>query len=210
MSKMVSTRLVDLQSDRVAAMLRAATTLFLEHGYARVSIDAIILQTGGSKRDLYQAFGGKEGLFRHVIEHMCDDILTPLKAIKVEGHTIDEALTAFGSTFLRFLLKPNVIALQKLVMSEAGRYPEFAEAFVRSGPTSAYQALECLLQQWADGSLIDLRAPRVTAALFCDMLISDLQFRVLARLNVTDADIEERVATAVSVFLDGVRHKQNC
>ncbi|MFR0713584.1 TetR/AcrR family transcriptional regulator [Enterobacterales bacterium BD_CKDN230030183-1A_HGKHYDSX7] len=191
-------------NERTAEMLKAATELFLEKGFSGVSIDAVMNRAGGSKRDLYTAFGDKEGLFRRVIARICDDIMTPLRAIQAQGTTLEEALHSFGMTFLTFLLKPEVIALQRLVMSEAQRYPDFAQAFVRLGPAMAYETMQQLLEQQEKGDNLALSSSRVCAAVFCDSLIADLQFRAVAGLTVTDRDIEERVSTAVTIFLNGV------
>lgn len=204
MSKSTPTKPLEAVTDRANEMLRAATALFLERGYTAVSIDAVMARAGGSKRDLYQTFGDKEGLFRHVIAYVCDEIMQPLKVVKYADGSLHEALTSFGTTFLTFLLTPQVIALQKLVVSESGRHPEFAKAFVKLGPERAYQTMEGLLMRWSNTGEAVLRSPRVAAALFCDMLISDLQFRILAGGEVSAAEVEERVSVAVSIFLNGV------
>ncbi|ODP33217.1 TetR/AcrR family transcriptional regulator [Pandoraea sp. ISTKB] len=193
-----------LANDRTGEMLRAATELFLENGFAGVSIDAVMSRAGGSKRDLYNEFGDKEGLFRAVLARICDDIMTPLRAIPADGTTLEQALRSFARTFLTFLLTPRVIALQRLVMSEAIRYPDFAKAFVRLGPEAAYETLEQLLLQRAERDRLVMNAPRVCAAVFCDSLVSDLQFRAVAGIEVSAQDIEARVDTAVSIFLKGI------
>ncbi|HGM5582160.1 TPA: TetR/AcrR family transcriptional regulator [Pseudomonas putida] len=191
-------------NDRAGEMLKAATDLFLEKGFAGVSIDAIMSRAGGSKRDLYNAFGDKEGLFRVVIARICGDIMTPLRAIPAHGTTLEQALQSFARTFLTFLLTPRVIALQRLVMSEALRYPDFARTFVQLGPEAAYETLEQLLLQRPEHDRLVMTSTRVCAAVFCDSLVADLQFRAVAGIEVSAQDIEQRVQTAVSVFLKGV------
>lgn len=62
-----------------------------------------------------------------MIADVCQQVLDPLKALPVEGGSIEQALTSFGRIFLSVLLSSRVIALQKLVLSEATRYPEFAK-----------------------------------------------------------------------------------
>lgn len=193
-----------LGNERTAEMLKAATELFLEKGYSGASIDAIMSRAGGSKRDLYTAFGDKERLFRTVIAQICDEIMTPLRAVPAQGTTLEEAMRSFGTTFLTFLLRPQVVALQRLVMSEAQRYPDFAKAFVRLGPGGAYETMQQLLERRAKYDQLNISSTRVSAAIFCDSLISDLQFRVVAGLEVSAEDIHQRVDTAVSIFLRGV------
>ncbi|OCG89579.1 TetR/AcrR family transcriptional regulator, partial [Xanthomonas euvesicatoria] len=46
-----------------AAILGAARTMFMEQGYAGVSMDGIAAQAGVSKLTVYSHFGDKESLF---------------------------------------------------------------------------------------------------------------------------------------------------
>nr|WP_280043235.1 helix-turn-helix domain-containing protein [Pseudomonas sp. Hg5Tf]MDH2561210.1 helix-turn-helix domain containing protein [Pseudomonas sp. Hg5Tf] len=65
------------QVEKRQNILMAATEMFLEEGYAGVSVDAIIARIGGSKRTLYAYFGGKEGLFAAIVAQLCEDIVNP-------------------------------------------------------------------------------------------------------------------------------------
>ena len=58
---------------RLTKILEAATELFLKVGYEQTSIDAILLQSGGSKSTLYAYFPTKEDLFRAVIDSVVDN-----------------------------------------------------------------------------------------------------------------------------------------
>lgn len=187
-------------------IIQTVGDMFLEEGYAGVSINSIISKIGGSKRDLYAQFGDKEGLFRSVIADVCQQVLDPLKALPVEGDSIEQALTSFGKIFLSVLLSSRVIALQKLVLSEATRYPEFAQTFVNLGPVSAYNLAADLLMRRAEAGEIKVSKPEVMGALFCDMLISDLQFKIIAGEMVSESQVHERVEMAVSIFLNGIKH----
>ena len=141
-----------------------------------------------------------------MIADVCQQVLDPLKALPVEGGSIEQALT-FGRIFLSVLLSSRVIALQKLVLSEATRYPEFAKTFVQLGPVSAYNLAAELLMKRAEVGEIKVSKPKVMGALFCDMLISDLQFKIISGEIVTDSQIDERVEMAVLTFLNGIKAK---
>ena len=62
---------------RSSNVLEAAGELFLSHGCEGVSIEMIVAKTGGSYRDLYKEFGGKESLFLRVMSDVCSDVLAP-------------------------------------------------------------------------------------------------------------------------------------
>jgi AcrR family transcriptional regulator len=54
--------------ERRALILQTATDLFLEHGYAGTSTDAIVQRSSVSKQTVYAHFGSKEELFRAAID----------------------------------------------------------------------------------------------------------------------------------------------
>lgn len=66
---------------RLSAQLEVATELFLKQGYETVSIDEIITRAGGSRRNIYDSFGGKEGLFQSAITKLCDELTDPIGGI---------------------------------------------------------------------------------------------------------------------------------
>lgn len=185
--------------------VKVAGDLFLEHGYAGVSVNSVVERVGGSNRDLYAQFGDKEGLFRKVISGICYEVLEPLQGLPQDGSSTEKALLTFGRLFLKVLLSPRVVALQRLVMSEAKRYPEFIVTFTEQGPFSAYRIAGELLKERAARGEIVIGNSRVMGALFCDMLIADLQFRLISGIAVTPEQIEERVQLGVSTFLNGVK-----
>src|SRR3954454_651281 len=49
------------------AIVAAATTAFLDHGYRGTSMDAVAAAAGVSKQTVYQHFGDKQRLFRELI-----------------------------------------------------------------------------------------------------------------------------------------------
>ncbi|MCW2389611.1 AcrR family transcriptional regulator [Sphingobium sp. B11D3B] len=190
-----------LSDARGDALLQAATDLFLNHSFTGVSVDAVIARAGGSKRDLYQRFGDKVGLFRQVIDHVCQEVLKPLRDLPTEGETLEAALTNFGRTFVPFLMSPKVIALQRLVIGESHRFPEFIDVFVRQGPANAYAIVARLLESRAASGEIRVADPHLCGALFCDMLATGLQYRVMAGETVSATEIEARIRESVRMLV---------
>ena len=77
-------------------ILAVASELFLELGYNRVSVNAIVRKAGGTKTNIYTYFGGKEGLFRAIIESLSKEISQSLLQIDITNLSPQEALNAFG------------------------------------------------------------------------------------------------------------------
>ncbi len=56
---------------KMAQVNEAAHRLFLEHGFAATSMDAVAREAGVSKATLYSYFPSKEALFAHLIADEC-------------------------------------------------------------------------------------------------------------------------------------------
>src|SRR5688500_1395336 len=77
-------------SGRREALLQAAAEVFFEQGYAATSIDAIIERAGGSKRNIYNEFGNKEGLFSAIVTENADKVLSTLAIEEIQGRDLRE------------------------------------------------------------------------------------------------------------------------
>ncbi|MBU1040472.1 MAG: TetR/AcrR family transcriptional regulator [Proteobacteria bacterium] len=55
---------------------------FAERGYNQASINRIVGRLDIAKGSLFQYFGSKEGLFKHLFRRAVDEIKTPLRAIR--------------------------------------------------------------------------------------------------------------------------------
>lgn len=56
------------------------TTVFWERGYEATSIDDLVAATGVKRGSLYNAFGGKDAMYRRALEAYCDRHEAPLLA----------------------------------------------------------------------------------------------------------------------------------
>jgi AcrR family transcriptional regulator len=190
---------------RRAAMLEAAKAVFVERGYAGASLDEVIRRSGGSRATLYKQFGDKEGLFAAIIADICAEIVAPL-ANSVSGQEPQAVLLAFGRAFMAGLMEPSGLALYRVLVGEAARFPELAEAVYRSGPAVAADQLAKHLRRWMVERRIRLADPDLAARQFLEMIKGDLHFRALLRLEAapTQAEIEGCLNNAVCLFLNGV------
>lgn len=189
---------------RRAAMLDAAKAVFIEHGYADATLDEVIRRSGGSRATLYKQFGDKEGLFAAIIADICADIVAPL-AKSASGQEPQAVLLAFGRAFMAGLMEPRGLALYRVLIGEAARFPELAEAVYRAGPAIAAEQLAKQLRRWVSEKRFRLADPDLAARQFLEMIKGDLHFRALIRLQApTEAEIDDCVRAGVRLFLDAV------
>lgn len=124
----------DATQARREAIIRAARALFFEKGYAGTPMNAVAAAVGGSKTTLWNCFPSKEELFKAVIDDMAEQYSEALKIdLSLEADIASE-LRRFALALLRTLSNEHVIALQRLVISEAERFPELSQAFYERAP----------------------------------------------------------------------------
>src|SRR6185503_15445182 len=102
------------------------------------------------------------------------------------------------------LMEPSGLQLYRVLIGEAARFPELAEAVYRSGPTVAADRLAAHLRRWTAENRIKLVNPDMAARQFLELIKGDLHFRALLRLEPppTQAEIDSCVESAVGLFLD--------
>lgn len=188
-------------------LLDAAARIFLERGYEATSIDAIIERTGGSKRNIYSAFGNKEGLFTAIVARHVDTALSALAIDADVERDLPGLLTAFGRQLLDILLSPDLVGIYRIVVTEYSRFPDLVRLFYEQGPGRASARLAELLEDARDRGEIDAADCARTADQYFGMIRGNLHLQVVLGLRPRpDAgEIEEIVTSATSIFLEGLR-----
>ncbi len=165
--------------------LRArATELFLELGYDGVSLDDIVRDAGGSKTNIYNFYGGKDGLFTTIMADMLDEITSPLRQMPLTGLSLEAGLRMFATTLLAVLLQERHLAFQRLVMAEALRHPQIGSKWHRNGPVATQTVLAAFLrEQQVLGLIIPTIDLRRVAVFFHDMVLFDLLNRAMMKID---------------------------
>ena len=118
------------KEDRPAELLAAALELFVERGYAATRLDEVAARAGVSKGTLYLYFENKEDLFKTVVR---ETIVPQLHEMRqgVEGSSEPSAvlLRGFLHDWWRRFGATQLGGIAKLVVAEAGNFPEVARFF---------------------------------------------------------------------------------
>lgn len=204
---MASRKRVRAEAKRVE-ILKAATTLFLAHGYDGVSVDAIIAVAGGTKTNVYKLFGDKAALFAAVVEdlgHQTAQSVSALATLGIDPQKPEEALRKLGREYLDLVLTKRALRAHRLVIAEAERAPAVARKWAKTVSESAREAFSSHIGELQKGSGF-LRLPAVRlAGLFLDLLSDGLLFRLLSAATkpLSDRELKAHLDDAVAVFLSG-------
>jgi len=181
----------------------AATRLFMAQGYAAVSMDAIARAAGVSKATLYAYFASKDRLFASLVGAACTRSGTGGVEPADGEADLRAALTALGGRVLRFMLEEQSLAIYRVVMAEAVRFPELGRAFYERGAGASRRNLATWLEREMNAGRLLARDPGIAAEQFVSLLRTHLHMRALLGIDPppTEAEIEATVAAAVETFL---------
>lgn len=122
-----------------AAIVEAATRLFLDAGYAGTSLARVAEAAGVSKATLFKQFPTKAALF--------DAIVTESWAVEDDSDLrpppgdLRAGLTAIGRRYVTLLTRPGMAALFRIVIAELPRFPELGEAHFARGKMPYFESV---------------------------------------------------------------------
>lgn len=151
--------------------METAWGLFLEKGYAAVSVDEIVSKSGGSKSTVYDLFGNKEGLFLELVTSITKKILFEMQMPDISGQSPKEALTRICLASASHVLSEKAIELYRLTVSESKRFPRIGRLFYDAGPGHMQQALADYLEKEAAAGRLKVKNPRRAAEVLLGILL---------------------------------------
>jgi len=157
------------------AIVDAATTLFLRQGYRGTSMDEIAALAAVSKQTVYKHFADKESLFSEIVVATVSEISDPVheEVRKLEDSDDVEAdLRRLARKLLRMVIQPRILQLRRLVIGEAGRFPELGRTFYEQGPGRTIAALATVFERLGERGVLQLDDPRLAATHFNWLVMS--------------------------------------
>lgn len=199
-------------SREAAALLRdrildIASELFLAEGYGETTIELVAKRARISKRTFYHRFPDKAALFGAVVHRIVDRLRPPNVPDLFVGGSLEEILTRLAQAILRAALNPQALALHRVILAEAGRFPALAAAVAdRSASQEAIERIGALLQREATAEGIALDASNFAATQFLQMVVALPQRRALGMgVPMTAAELDAWACQTAYLFLNGCR-----
>ena len=187
-----------LSPDKLASLIDATLTEFLDNGYRGASLDRIAASVRASKATLYRQFGNKEGLFRYAVQREIAASDRVAFAVVTTG-TVEEAVTALARQALDCHLAPSNIKMHRLLIQECDLVPDLAQDFYDVRVARLGRALGALLTAygWPAPNPLATRA-------FYALATFAVRFLTLSELpNDGQRDLLSR--ESARLFLHGVR-----
>jgi TetR/AcrR family transcriptional repressor of mexJK operon len=158
-----------------AAILEAATTVFLRNGYVGTSMDEIAALAAVSKQTVYKHFADKERLFSEIVSstvtRVGDPVHDEVQNLQDSGD-LEADLRDLARRQLAQVMQPVVLQLRRLVIGEAGRFPELGRTFYERGPGRTIAALATAFERLAARGVLRLDDPQLAAEHFNWLVMS--------------------------------------
>jgi AcrR family transcriptional regulator len=166
-------------------------------------MSAICERLGYSKATLYNYFASKEELFSAVVFEATEaEFEASLEALDVTVDDMTKALEKFGRGLLTLLYSPQVQAVRRLIISEAGR-SDLGRKCYELGPVRNEAAGAAFLQQAMDAGKLRRADARIATLHLRGLLEAEWLDRFLFQTlePISAEEINATVARAVAAFM---------
>lgn len=124
-----------------------------------------------SKTTLYNAFSGKDALFTVVVKEVINQAERFARELpdEFEGYTpsnVRQGLHDLGTRLALTILRPEVISLRRLLISESGAFPQLADEYFERAPGGVLVALAAGFDRLHEARLINANDGRRSAEHF--------------------------------------------
>jgi TetR/AcrR family transcriptional repressor of mexJK operon len=193
------------------AIMEAATALFLRDGYRNTSMDQVAADAAVSKQTVYKQFADKEQLFRDIMlgvtgksEAIITDMTSVLRSADVASPAeLRAVLTDLARRYIDGVLQPHVLALRRLIIAEAERFPDLARAYFEQAPARAIEVVANALQAYIERGLLAADDSRLAATHFAYLVLAISQDRAMfyPHERPSPAERDRLASEAVRIFL---------
>jgi len=191
--------------------MEAATALFLRDGYRNTSMDQVAADAAVSKQTVYKQFADKEQLFRGIVlgvtansEAIITDMTSALRGTEISSHAeLRAVLTDLARRYIDGVLEPHVLALRRLIIAEAERFPDLSRTYFEQAPARAIEVIATALQAYVERGLLTAADPRLAATHFAYLALAIPQDRAqfYPGERPSSAERDQLASEAVRIFL---------
>jgi AcrR family transcriptional regulator len=191
---------------RPAEILDAALAVFAEKGFAAARLDQVAKAAGVSKGTLYLYFDSKEALFEAVVRSAIVPRIANAEALlRDHDGSATEFLARLYRMFAAVMADGQVAAIPKLVIAEAGNFPDLARFYLREVVSRGLRLMGAVLELGvARGEFRPMNPAHATRLMIAPVLFLALWRQSLGRHDDTELDGEAFLADALGLLTQGL------
>ncbi len=136
-------------------IFEAARHEFAGHGFAATSMETVARRAGVSTKTLYRLVPNKAALFEGMVSDRLNRLLTNVDLQTAEHADVEAALRDALMVCAELAFDEEVVAMQRMVLQEAGKFGDIAGTLYRNGMQRAVAALaDWLRAQQKRGTIV--------------------------------------------------------
>jgi AcrR family transcriptional regulator len=187
---------------RRQSIIDAAMREFSDKGFSGASMDVIAAAAGLTKPTLYQYFPSKEELFNAMMTEERDEMLDVFQRPPTTAGMVGE-LHAFAWRYADIVMRPDMLSLARLIISEAQRFPDIGRAYQASGPDHVLRGMVDYLTRQRTLNRLSFDDAELAAEDLWGLILSAPRNKAL---HIPDyvpdrTDLERYVRNGLTVFL---------
>jgi TetR/AcrR family transcriptional repressor of mexJK operon len=142
-------------------------------------MEEIAATAGLTKRTLYNNYAGKDALFTEIMAETieyAEDFARGVReefAVGVTAANLQDALDSLGRRLALGIVRPEVIALRRLLIGEAREFPELATKYFQRAPGHVLEALASGFERLGRSRLLRVTDARQAAAQFAYLVAGE-------------------------------------
>jgi len=192
---------------RPQEIVDAALDMFVEYGFAATRLDDVAKQAGVSKGTVYRYFENKDALFIAVVK----EIVVP-EVAKIEQQAAE--FNGSSAELLRMLVQgwwqavgeTRLCGIPKMVMADAGNFPELARFFVDNVVTRMRTIFEGIIRSGVESDEFrKCNIKHVARALMAPMVLAAIWERSLKPFDTEECDTPAYLDVHVDMVVNGIR-----
>ncbi len=193
-------------------ILGAARKLFLEQGFAETSMEAIREEAGVSKPTVYNYYPGKEELFADVLRRFIDENFGDWLQGEVASGSfpatreeLRDVLMELAEGFIATLMRPEYLALARVVVAETPRVPRLGKLFRQAVPERVMERVAALLERAGERGIAEVGDVDAARRMFIGPLLT---YVLLDGVLVADGEPRppepERIGGIVDLYMKAI------
>jgi TetR/AcrR family transcriptional regulator, mexJK operon transcriptional repressor len=186
-------------------LIAVAEQLFLQHGFANTSVNAIVREAGGSLATLYAEFGSKESLFESVLSERAARFFPEERSAPTRALDARTELRALATQMLKRMLSDDGLAVYRLAVHEAPRFPALRKALLEVGMPGLLGRTASYLQALVDRNVLAIEksgeALQLAASRFIALVQGQVVFSAACGGAISVRTRTAHVNDAVEAFL---------
>jgi TetR/AcrR family transcriptional regulator, mexJK operon transcriptional repressor len=162
-----------------AAVVDAARTLFMRKGYAGTTMEEIAALAGLAKRTVYNNYADKDALFTQIVAEViayAEEFARGLHAeftVGITAANLRARLDDLGRRLALAIVRPEVVALRRLLIGEAREFPALATDYFDRAPGQVLDALASRFDHLGQIGLLRVADARRAAAQFAYLVAGE-------------------------------------